>query len=141
MAAGRARLLGADRREVEAAVALVTLVLGHDVLTAARQAHAQDRCHREAPVTRTVEGQLVEGVVDLAFETADGFVVVDFKTDRAEEARPSSSIVSRWASTPTRSRRRRAARRRPCCCRIWIGRRAQPLLFEDRLAASSAPIR
>jgi ATP-dependent helicase/nuclease subunit A len=27
---------------------------------------------------------LVEGNVDLVFETQDGFVVVDFKTDRAE---------------------------------------------------------
>jgi ATP-dependent helicase/nuclease subunit A len=26
----------------------------------------------------------VEGTVDLAYETADGFVVVDFKTDRAD---------------------------------------------------------
>ena len=30
------------------------------------------------------EGGLVEGVVDIAFDTADGFVVLDFKTDRAE---------------------------------------------------------
>jgi ATP-dependent exoDNAse (exonuclease V) beta subunit len=84
LAAGHARLLGADTREVEAALALVARVLRHDVLTAARQAHALGKCHRETPVTRTVEGQLVEGVVDLAFETGEGFVVVDFKTDRAE---------------------------------------------------------
>jgi ATP-dependent helicase/nuclease subunit A len=39
---------------------------------------------RETPTTIVLEGQLVEGNVDLVFETQDGFLVVDFKTDRAE---------------------------------------------------------
>jgi ATP-dependent exoDNAse (exonuclease V) beta subunit len=30
------------------------------------------------------DGQLLEGNVDLAFETEEGFLVIDFKTDRAE---------------------------------------------------------
>jgi ATP-dependent exoDNAse (exonuclease V) beta subunit len=30
------------------------------------------------------DGQVLEGNVDLAFETQDGFTVIDFKTDRAE---------------------------------------------------------
>jgi ATP-dependent helicase/nuclease subunit A len=34
-------------------------------------------------VTLVRDGVLVEGVVDLAFETAEGVTVVDFKTDRA----------------------------------------------------------
>ena len=43
------------------------------------------RCYRETPVTcRLDDGTLVEGTVDLAYATAAGFVVVDFKTDRAE---------------------------------------------------------
>ena len=43
------------------------------------------RCYRETPVTcRFDDGTLVEGTVDLAYSTGDVFVVVDFKTDRAE---------------------------------------------------------
>jgi ATP-dependent helicase/nuclease subunit A len=38
---------------------------------------------RETPVTVVRDGGLIEGVVDIAFDTADGFVVLDFKTDRA----------------------------------------------------------
>jgi ATP-dependent exoDNAse (exonuclease V) beta subunit len=84
LAAGHARLLGADRAEVEAAVDLVRRAVRHDILRAAARAHAIGRCHREAPVTHTVDGRLIEGIVDLAFETEAGFVVVDFKTDRAQ---------------------------------------------------------
>ena len=40
------------------------------------------RCRRETPVAcREPDGSLVEGVLDLAFEDADGWTVVDFKTD------------------------------------------------------------
>ena len=39
---------------------------------------------RETPTTIVRDGRLVEGTVDLAYETADGFTVVDFKTDRAD---------------------------------------------------------
>ena len=40
------------------------------------------RCLREAPVTLTVDDVLIEGIVDCAFDTPDGVVVIDFKTDR-----------------------------------------------------------
>ena len=49
----------------------------------ARQADAAGRCRREVPVTLARAGdELVDGVVDLAFEEDLGWTVVDFKTDR-----------------------------------------------------------
>jgi ATP-dependent exoDNAse (exonuclease V) beta subunit len=58
-------------------------VLAHPVLEAAARAAMDGRCYREMPVTwRSGEGVLVEGFVDLAFADEQGFVVVDFKTDR-----------------------------------------------------------
>ena len=41
---------------------------------------------------------MIDGQIDLAFETADGWMVVDFKTD-AELAGPRTSIAARWRST------------------------------------------
>ena len=58
-------------------------VLAHPLLV---RAAAATRCHREAPVTLTMPtGGLIEGTVDLAFEDAEGYTVVDFKTDREIE--------------------------------------------------------
>jgi ATP-dependent exoDNAse (exonuclease V) beta subunit len=48
----------------------------------ARDAWRGGRCRRETPVAwRQPDGALVEGVLDLAFEDAGGWTVVDFKTD------------------------------------------------------------
>jgi ATP-dependent exoDNAse (exonuclease V) beta subunit len=52
--------------------------LRHRVLKAAREAAA---CRREAPVSIVIDGVLIDGQVDLAFETDEGWTVVDFKTD------------------------------------------------------------
>ena len=42
----------------------------------------QGRCRREVPIAwRDHSGSLIEGVIDLAFEQADGWTVIDFKTD------------------------------------------------------------
>jgi ATP-dependent helicase/nuclease subunit A len=58
-------------------------VLAHPVLDAASRAAREGRCYREMPVTiRADSGAIIEGVVDLAYEDEQGFVVVDFKTDR-----------------------------------------------------------
>jgi ATP-dependent exoDNAse (exonuclease V) beta subunit len=81
--ATQARIVGALDAETRAATDVVTTVLAHPLFDAARDADRRGRCFREAPVTAAVEGVLVEGVVDFAFETAAGYVVVDFKTDRA----------------------------------------------------------
>jgi ATP-dependent exoDNAse (exonuclease V) beta subunit len=86
LARSHARLLGASEAEAAAAEHLVRRVLEHPLLRDAARA-AGGRCYREAPVTVVREdGMLIEGTVDLAYDTGDGFVVVDFKTDRPDGA-------------------------------------------------------
>jgi ATP-dependent exoDNAse (exonuclease V) beta subunit len=77
-------VLGATEDEVASAQQVVRAVLRHPLLAAARAAGARGALFREAPTTILRDGQLLEGTVDLAFESAEGFTVVDFKTDRAE---------------------------------------------------------
>jgi ATP-dependent helicase/nuclease subunit A len=78
------RIAGASADERSAALAMVMAVLDHELIDAARRADADGRCLRETPVTLFQDGELLEGVVDLAFETTHGMTVIDFKTDRAE---------------------------------------------------------
>jgi ATP-dependent exoDNAse (exonuclease V) beta subunit len=78
------RIAGASIDERAAALAMVMSVLEHELIEAARRAEADGRCLRETPVTLVRDGELLEGVVDLAFETTSGMTVIDFKTDRAE---------------------------------------------------------
>jgi ATP-dependent exoDNAse (exonuclease V) beta subunit len=78
----QARILGAPTDEAQAATALVAAALGHPLLARARDAWRDGRCRRETPIAgREPDGSLIEGVLDLAFEDADGWTVVDFKTD------------------------------------------------------------
>ncbi len=73
------RLLGATPAEVDAATACVRAALEHPLL---RRAGRARRLERETPLALVLDdGALVEGVVDAAFEEADGWTVVDFKTD------------------------------------------------------------
>jgi ATP-dependent helicase/nuclease subunit A len=77
------RILSAPPGEVAAAVDTVQNVLAHDLLARARAAEARGRCRRETPVTCMLpDGMLMEGIVDLAFEDAGAWTVVDYKTDR-----------------------------------------------------------
>jgi hypothetical protein len=77
-----ARVLGATDAERDEAARVVTRVIAHPVLNHAREAEQQGRaCRREAAVSIVIDGTLVDGQVDLAFESEDGWVVVDFKTD------------------------------------------------------------
>jgi ATP-dependent exoDNAse (exonuclease V) beta subunit len=77
------RILLATATEVEAAIAVVGAVLGHELMTRAR---ASARVRRETPITWTQkDGGLVEGVLDLAFDEPDATIVVDFKTDHELE--------------------------------------------------------
>ena len=83
LAAIEARVLGLTHDEAAAAAAGVERLLTHDVLKRAHAADARGACRRETPVTYTMpDGTLVEGVVDLAFEEAGEWTVVDYKTDR-----------------------------------------------------------
>jgi ATP-dependent exoDNAse (exonuclease V) beta subunit len=82
----QSRILGATPEETAAAARVVNEALRHPLLDRARQASALGRCRRETPVTLAAgDGSLVEGVLDLAFEEASGWTVVDFKTDREME--------------------------------------------------------
>jgi PD-(D/E)XK nuclease superfamily len=79
-AAVQARLLGAIRDEVAAAIDAVEAALEHPLLQRARTAPV---CRRETPLTlRGDDGTLIEGVVDLAFLDDGSWTVVDFKTDQ-----------------------------------------------------------
>jgi ATP-dependent exoDNAse (exonuclease V) beta subunit len=83
VARAHGRVLAAADRDIEDAVAAVTRALSHDLFARARAADAKGRCRRETPVAHSlVDGTLVEGIVDLAFEENGRWVVVDLKTDR-----------------------------------------------------------
>jgi hypothetical protein len=83
LAAVHGRIVRATDEEMAAASATVARVLSHSIMQRARDAEARGACRREAPVTSTVgRGELVEGVVDLAFEEHGAWTVVDYKTDR-----------------------------------------------------------
>jgi ATP-dependent exoDNAse (exonuclease V) beta subunit len=77
-----ARVLTATDAERDAAAQTVSRVLQHARLGEARAAVAAGRiCRREAPVSIVRDGVLVDGQVDLAYQSESGWVVVDFKTD------------------------------------------------------------
>ena len=76
------RILGAPVEEIDAASEVTRAALAHPLLNQAHHAARQGRCRREAPIAwRDASGVLIEGVVDLAFEHAEGWTVIDFKTD------------------------------------------------------------
>ncbi len=79
------RIVGASEEEREAAEVAVKAALAHPLLQRARNSQ---RRHREYPVVLPLEnGELLEGLVDLAFVENGGWVVVDFKTDADVAAR------------------------------------------------------
>ena len=82
LASLKGRILAVPEEDSRAAAEAVEVVLAHPLLGRARAAAAQGRCRREWPVTtRLPDGQVVEGLLDLAFEDDAGWTVVDFKTD------------------------------------------------------------
>lgn len=83
-----ARLFGATDEERDAAAALALKLLKHPRLAEARAADkAGRRVWRETPVSLRISAEsestphIVDGQVDLAYETESGWVIVDFKTD------------------------------------------------------------
>ena len=87
LAALHAKLFAAPDDERDAAAGIAIKLLKHPRFESARAAEAAGRrVWREAPVSLCINGkdgetQLVDGQVDLAYETGAGWVVVDFKTD------------------------------------------------------------
>lgn len=73
------RLIGATEAEVTFAADAAKAALEHPLLRAA--ALASD-VRREVVISQQLsDGTIAEGVIDLAYRAADGWVVVDFKTD------------------------------------------------------------
>jgi ATP-dependent exoDNAse (exonuclease V) beta subunit len=88
------RILGAPRDEVDAASESVRVTLAHRVFDDVREAAQQGRCRREVPIAwRDSDGSLIEGAIDLAFEQAESWTVIDFKTD--EEFRGDEPVYRR----------------------------------------------
>ena len=88
LAALHARLFAAPDDERAAAAGIATRLLRHPRIAAARAAEAAGRrVWRETPVSLRLgddangSPQIVDGQVDLAYETEQGWVIVDFKTD------------------------------------------------------------
>ena len=80
----QARILGATEHEIETATQVVSAILAHPLIERARRAN---QCRREAPLLFTDDdGVVVDGKLDLAFEDAEGWTVVDFKTSREMDA-------------------------------------------------------
>ena len=57
---------------------------------------ADSRYWREVPVAAAFDGLLVEGFIDLLIETPTGFVVVDYKTDRAPRDEDIDAATARY---------------------------------------------
>jgi ATP-dependent exoDNAse (exonuclease V) beta subunit len=77
-----ARMLAATDEERAAAAAIVQRTIAHDVWRRARAAAtAGAGCYRETPISFTRDGVLIDGQIDLAFESGGRWTVVDFKTD------------------------------------------------------------
>jgi ATP-dependent exoDNAse (exonuclease V) beta subunit len=94
LAAIHGRILGASQEEIAAASQAAYAALAHALFDEARSAALEGRCRREVPIAwREGDGSLIEGVIDLAFEGAEGWTVVDFKTD--EEFRGNESAYRR----------------------------------------------
>ena len=82
LAESQARLLGLDDDDAGAAARAVAQALRHELFARARAADARGACRRETPVTLTLDdGRLLEGIVDLAFEDGERWMVIDYKTD------------------------------------------------------------
>ncbi|MBY0494837.1 MAG: UvrD-helicase domain-containing protein [Cyanobacteria bacterium] len=87
LAALHAKLLAAPDDERDAAAGIAIKLLAHPRFESARAAaKSGKRVWREAPVSLRLDddngtSRLVDGQVDLAYETDAGWVIVDFKTD------------------------------------------------------------
>ena len=82
VARAEGRLMGASAVEVAAAAEATEAALRHPLMRRAAASALRGECRRETPVVLPGRGgDLIEGVVDLAFREPLGWTVVDFKTD------------------------------------------------------------
>ncbi|APR82119.1 ATP-dependent nuclease, subunit A [Minicystis rosea] len=86
VARAEGRLAGASVEEVAAAATAAKIALQHPLMRRAAESEKRGECRRETPVMLPGRGgELIEGIVDLAFRESGpsgaGWVVVDFKTD------------------------------------------------------------
>ena len=78
-----ARMLGMGKEDARAAATVVEQVFEHDIVKRARAAEKRHACRRETPIGCALpDGLFLEGVVDLAFADGQGWVALDYKTDR-----------------------------------------------------------
>ena len=90
MAVHQGRLLDASPEEIDAAVPAAAAALAHPRLEAAR---ASSDARRECPITVPLDdGTSAEGIIDLVYRDGDGWVVVDFKTDRERGEKVTHSV-------------------------------------------------
>src|SRR5204863_2290489 len=79
LASVHGRLLGATAEEIEHATNCVAAALNHPLIERVRRA---TRVHREYPIVlRLDETRVLEGVIDLVFESDGTWNIIDFKTD------------------------------------------------------------
>jgi ATP-dependent exoDNAse (exonuclease V) beta subunit len=83
VARAEGRAAGAGEDEIAAAAEAARAALRHPILLSAADSARRGECRRETPVMLPgLGGEMIEGVVDLAYREPDaGWVVVDFKTD------------------------------------------------------------
>ncbi len=74
-----AKLTDRPKKEHAELIAMTALLLGNDVV---RKAFASEH-YRELPVLGRVGDLTIDGVVDLLYRDEDGWVVADYKTDKA----------------------------------------------------------
>jgi ATP-dependent exoDNAse (exonuclease V) beta subunit len=80
------RILGSTEDEITSASETVTRALRNPIMIRAAEAAKAGKCRREVPIVVKMEGgEVVEGIVDLAFEekgAKDGrWTIIDYKTD------------------------------------------------------------
>ncbi|MGB4861257.1 MAG: PD-(D/E)XK nuclease family protein, partial [Tepidiformaceae bacterium] len=63
---------------------------------AVREALASKRYWRELYVGTAIEGTVVEGFIDLLYETDEGLVIVDYKTDSVRDAAQVATAMERY---------------------------------------------
>ncbi len=76
------RRIGATEHEVASAIVVARAAMQHPLLNPTRAV----KIHREYPILLTLtSGEVVEGVIDLAWSDGESWTVIDFKTGRSEQ--------------------------------------------------------